>query len=357
MRDQQAAKATLRGDLSLTICARCGFVTNSAFEPGKLFYGPKYDNDQTWSPTFSAHVKEVAARLVAKKDLRGASIVEVGCGNGDFLKQILGDESRGNVGYGFDPSYKGPTSTLGGRLRFERGFYDETSARVAADVVVCRHVIEHVPDPMELLVLLRRALVNSTHARIVVETPCVEWIFRNRVIWDLFYEHCCLFSSDSLGTAFEIAGFVVESIEHVFGGQYLLLGGVVEPHPVERRRNVGELLRLADEYSVAEASMVSSWTEKVKRLRKSGKVAVWGAGAKGVTFANLIDPRAELIDCVVDLNPNKQGGFVAGTGHPIVDYHDLVQRSVSSAVLMNPNYRDENESMLRNSGISVELVQ
>ena len=357
MRHAQTARAISRGDLSLVMCVECGFVMNLAFEPGKLLYGAEYDNDQTWSPTFSAHVKEVAERVVVKRDLRGASIIEIGCGNGAFLKELLSDESRGNIGYGFDPSYRGPTTALGGRLQFENRVYDETCTRVRADVAVCRHLIEHVPQPVELLVLLRRALANSTNARIFVETPCVEWIFRNQVIWDLFYEHCCLFSPDSLSAAFESAGFTVENIEHVFGGQYLLLEGVAGPHRREPRRIAGDLLRLAAEYSAAEASIVASWTEKVKRLRRSGKVAVWGAGAKGVTFVNLIDPQAELIDCLVDLNPKKQGGFVAGTGHPIVGYRDLVWRGVSTAILMNPNYHDENESILREGGIPVELVQ
>ena len=45
--------------------------------------------------------------------------------------------------------------------------------------------------------------------------------------------------------------------------------------------------------------------------------------AKGVTIANLIDPTNELFACVVDLNPGKQGHFLAGTGHPIVGPHAL----------------------------------
>ena len=87
-----------------------------------------------------------------------------------------------------------------------------------------------------------------------------------------------------------------------------------------------------------------------------GKVAIWGAGAKGVTFANLLDPHSKLIDCIVDLNPNKQGGFVPGTGHPIVSYQDLPKRNVATAILMNPNYREENQTLLRNAGIKLNLI-
>jgi hypothetical protein len=85
-------------------------------------------------------------------------------------------------------------------------------------------------------------------------------------------------------------------------------------------------------------------------------VALWGAGAKGVTLANLLDPARERIACVVDLNPSKQGCFVPGTGHPIVGPQKLPDYGVSSAILMNPNYRSENLALLRDVGLDVALV-
>ena len=75
-----------------------------------------------------------------------------------------------------------------------------------------------------------------------------------------------------------------------------------------------------------------------------------------MTFANLIDPARALVDCVVDLNPQKQGAFVAGTGHPIVDYRALGSRGVTTAIVMNPNYLDENRRLLREAGLAVELI-
>ena len=96
---------------------------------------------------------------------------------------------------------------------------------------------------------------------------------------------------------------------------------------------------------------------RIVDLRKGGRVALWGAGAKGATLANLVDPEGELIDCVVDLNPSKQGGFIPGTGHPIVSYTALPVRDVRTAILMNPNYRAENLALLAQSNIEVNLCQ
>jgi len=89
---------------------------------------------------------------------------------------------------------------------------------------------------------------------------------------------------------------------------------------------------------------------------RRGKVAVWGAGAKGVTFVNLFDPDGGLLDSVIDLNPRKQGHYVPGTGHPIVDHKEAGARGVRTAILMNPNYRAENIGLLAQAGLDMELV-
>jgi hypothetical protein len=59
----------------------------------------------------------------------------------------------------------------------------------------------------------------------------------------------------------------------------------------------------------------------------------------------------------VDLNPNKQGGYSPGTGHPIIGYQELKERGITHAILMNPNYRDENLALLSNAKIDIELVE
>jgi len=47
---------------------------------------------------------------------------------------------------------------------------------------------------------------------------------------------------------------------------------------------------------------------------------------------------------------------VPGTGHPIVSYQALTARGVSTAILMNPNYREENLAFLRAAQADVRLI-
>lgn len=352
-----AALEVARGELALTACEECGFVFNASFDPSRLEYGEDYDNTQSHSPFFAAYMKELADHLIHDEGVVKSRIVEVGCGKGVFLRMLVADAANVNTGVGFDPSYEGPDSDLDGRLRFERRFYDEACASEPADVVVCRHVIEHVPAPLDLLGAVRGALRSAGAPRIYFETPCVEWILRNNVIWDFFYEHCSLFTASSLSTAFERAGFAVAGVKHVFGGQYLWLEAALSDGPREPRKDPDSIPALARAFAREQEHLRERWRARLKRLTAGGKVAVWGAGAKGTTFAHLVDPRGELIDCLVDLNPNKQGRFVPGTGHPIVGVGDLAERGIGCAILMNPNYRAENEALLQRGGLRVELIE
>ncbi len=262
-------------------------------------------------------------------------------------------EGSGNIGYGFDPTYVGPLVALDGRLRFEKRFYDSTCVDSAADVVVCRHVIEHVRDPCALISTIRQTVGHIQQARVFFETPCVEWILSHQVLWDFFYEHCSYFTAQSLSTAFQRSGFNVVDVRHVFGGQYLWLeaSAALEKQPTSYCP--GNIPGLARQFSAAETVLKRSQESRLQALiaGEPGNIALWGAGAKGVTYANLIDPECRWITCVVDLNPAKQGHYLAGTGHPIIDYRQFAEYGVSAAILTNPNYYAENLILLKDAGL------
>lgn len=353
---QEAARAVTRGDLDLVVCEDCGFVFNRGFDLSRLAYGEDYDNTQSCSAYFDAYLDGLVKDLVDRQGVRDCTIVEVGCGKGQFLRKLVSFPGAGNNGFGFDPSYVGADTDLDGQLVFRRCYYDDTCTDVAADVVVCRHVIEHVAQPMTLLRSVRAALAHSPKARVFFETPCVEWILRNQVVWDFFYEHCSLFTAASLSLAFQRAGFAVERVEHIFGGQYLWLEARLSDTVLPAGQSCAESAALARDYEAGEETLRQKWLSRLLALKAQGKVALWGAGAKGATFANLVDPNCMLIDCLVDLNPNKQGRYIPGTGHPIIAPADLPRRGVKYAVLMNPNYREENLRLLAEADIELDLI-
>ncbi|WP_439621789.1 class I SAM-dependent methyltransferase [Gemmata sp.] len=346
-----AARGIARGDLEMRACGECGFVFNAAFDPARVSYGPGYENSQDHSPAFTAHIDSLVDHLVTAAGVRGGRIVEVGCGQGGFLRKLLAHQGNASTAVGYDPAYAGLPESPDGRARFDRDFYGPGTA-VPADAVVCRHVIEHVPDPLALLRTVRAGVGASGSTRVFFETPCAEWILRGRVTWDLFYEHCSLFTAHSLGRALTRAGFGVTGVRHVFGGQYLWAEatscGEGAPPPVVRTDE------LAAAFGATERAQATAWRAAVESRRADGPVYAWGAGAKGVTFANLADPAAERLAGVVDVNPAKQGRFVPGTGHPIVPPAAAVR--ARAVLVFNPNYVAEVADTLAGLGSAAEVV-
>ena len=97
------------------------------------------------------------------------------------------------------------------------------------------------------------------------------------------------------------------------------------------------------------------WEATLPRLLAEAPVAVWGAGAKGATFLNVVEG-GERIGTVVDVNPRKHGRFVTGTGQPIVPPDALATAGVGTIVVMNPVYADEIRETARALGVAADVL-
>src|SRR6266480_4289114 len=85
MRTPEVAMNYPKRDMALGFCADCGFISNTLFDPSVHEYSTQYEETQSFSGTFRSFHSKLAANLIAKYDLHGKTIVEIGCGKGDFL--------------------------------------------------------------------------------------------------------------------------------------------------------------------------------------------------------------------------------------------------------------------------------
>jgi hypothetical protein len=116
----------------------------------------------------------------------------------------------------------------------------------------------------------------------------------------------------------------------------------------------------ARDFAATYAARRAEWQTRLAELAAAGKCGVvWGAGSKGVTFLNALAGAADTdnaIAAVVDINPRKQGKFVAGTGQPIIPPTALAELRPDFVILMNPNYRQEIAGMLAEVGVEAEIL-
>src|SRR5262249_45227237 len=131
--------------IALAFCQTCGFISNVIFDSGLMRYTAGYEEQQSFSARFNLFAQELARHLVDRYDLRNKSLVEIGCGKGDFLAMLC--ELGNNRGVGVDPSYIPGrlTSPAADRITFIRDFYSERYSDLGGDLICCRHTLEHIP--------------------------------------------------------------------------------------------------------------------------------------------------------------------------------------------------------------------
>jgi len=358
---EHEARTAPRGDIRLLFCRRCTHVFNATFDPALMEYSPSYENSLHFSPRFQRYAEDLADRLIARHRLRGKRVIDIGCGKGEFLALVC--ERGQNEGLGFDPSFDPqeasvPAST---RIRVVQDFYSEKYAREPADLLMCRQVLEHIRDPRAFLATIRKAADGPGRTPLFVEVPNVLYTLRDRGIWDIIYEHCSYFTGASLARLFEACDYDVTGLESLYQDQFLGIDALprftrtIRPEILPEQPE--EISGLADGFARLYRSKVAEWGERLNAMSAAGrKGVVWGSGSKGVMFLNALQPAAPIA-VVVDINPRKQGMFVAGTGQPIVSPETLRTVRPDAVVIMNPVYLDEIRGSLASLGISAEILQ
>jgi hypothetical protein len=82
-----------------------------------------------------------------------------------------------------------------------------------------------------------------------------------------------------------------------------------------------------------------SFLIEAKQTNKS--VIAYGAAAKGNTLINYAGIRTDLVPCVVDRNPAKQGKYLPGSRIPIVEETCILAEKPDYVVILPWNIRDE----------------
>lgn len=373
---REEARRAATGTMDLGFCPDCGLVFNAAFEAASIDYNPDYENALHHSPRFRVYAEQYVARLVQEYSLApDDTVLEIGCGDGYFLKLLC--TKAGCHGWGYDPGL--PEQPDGAHVpddllttHLVRGYWSAEQPPESAAMVCCRQVLEHIADPGAFIRPLRSVLAPNTKGGqpgvACFEVPDVRFTLEHGGVWDLLYEHCSYFAPSSLSHVFQREGFEVLSTASGFGGQFLQLeaqlataapaanshAGSAKPSP-EAQHALAELRDSAADFATRFEKTRRRWREKIQRWSARGqRVVLWGAGTKGVSFLNMLNLDLDRVGQVVDINPRKTGRYVARTGQQIVAPNELPRIRPDVVVIMNPIYRDEINQTLLDLGLQAE---
>lgn len=360
---REEALAVPRADMSLAVCRSCAYICNASFDADRMQYDQAYENALHFSPNFRAYAHDLARRIIETYDLRGKDVLEIACGDGYFLRLLctLGCKR----GVGFDPSYTERPLDEDAELNVSivRDYYGEKYSEQTADLICCRHALEHIPDPVSFLRTIRKTIGDRHDTVVFFEVPNAMFILRDLSVWDIIYEHCCYFTIPSLIRCFRSAGFEVDDVRETYDGQFLTITArPTEDAPdqlASDTESVSDVVDATEAFAAKFSQKLDSWAKQFETLAAGNRKAVlWGAGSKGITILNMLQPicGSSCINYVVDINNRKHGKFVAGTGQEIVPPEFLKQYQPDTTIVMNAVYKREVAQKLRDVGIESELV-
>jgi SAM-dependent methyltransferase len=348
------------GDIRLGLCEQCGFISNTAFDHNVQEYTAAYEDQQSFSPTFNTFAKRLARQLIDKYGLRDKTVVEIGCGKGDFLALLC--EMGNNRGVGIDPTCikERIESVALDRITVVPDYYSERYAHHRGDLIVCRHTLEHIHATKTFIETIRNAIGSQLGTNVFFEIPDASTTLKDHAFWDIYYEHCSYFSPGSLARLFRTCGFEVIDLYREYDDQYLLIEArsVAVPSSTTHRleESVEQMIRDVEHFASGVRAKIERWRDRICELGHGGKPpAIWGSGSKCVALLTTLGLRDD-IGCVVDINPYRQGKFIPGLGKQVVSPAYLEDYRPKSVIVMNPIYLDEVTDMVRNMQLDAEVT-
>lgn len=316
-------------DLDVLRCARCGFVQI------RPLLEEKYYDDYLMTTTHSHQMQEYQQRqaigFIRRFALEGRRVHEMGCGDGSYLEHL---REAGAKATGIEPSRRFRDLALARGFDVQDGYVSASRSLPGGpyDAFVTRQVLEHVPDIEDFLRGIWHNLKPGAPG--LVEVPSLEKAQLDHRYYDFFPDHVNYFSQATLRLALELNGFdVLETFQDMFDEYNVAI--------VQRR----EAPDLSDIQHTVDA-LGADLRQILHDQRHAGRrVAVWGAGGKGLSV--LAEAGIRDVDLLVDGDPHKIGLMTPVSQLEVRPPSELAGQEFAAVIITAMAYRHEIERLLR----------
>ena len=345
-----AARELSRFHLDFVRCVGCGHVFNAAFDYARVPYSAKpnlmFNRAANWSRFIEKTKLDISTRLGAQP-----TIVEIGHGDGSFLTALSGLRPAGRY-IGFDPH---GTTESAGQIEFRSDLFDPARhlAELEPDLLVSRHVLEHLVNPLGFLQGISFAADRLGIAPLAyLEVPCIDGAIKSRRTVDFYYEHSSQFTSNSFIRMLSRASAEILDIGHGYGGEVVF--GLVR---LGQSSSTGHYVSDSGAFlAQAEISRTVISRQLAELHRSRRRIAIWGGTGKSAAFMCRFGVDNDRFPIVVDSDLAKVGTYVPGTGQEI-RFRDYLLEHPVDIVIIPPQWRAADiVTEMEQAGIAVDLV-
>ena len=311
-------------DICLKECVYCGLV-QAVGEP------VPYYRDVIRATSVSEEMKNFRItqykEWVAKHNLFGEKIIEIGSGTGEYMEMM---KQAGVKVFGLE-HFKESVET-GRKKGFEifEGFIEDEKYNIPNAPYKGFYImnfLEHIPNPVDFL----RGIVNNLceEAYGIVEVPNFDMMLKKSLYSEFIQDHLSYFTEKTLKNMLENNGFDVISCKSIWY-DYILSA------EVKRKKRTSVVGMIDNKQSLKE--QVKAYLKNKKNNGK--KIATWGAGHQALANLSLLD-MTEYIEVVIDSAKFKQDKYTPATHIPIVAPEFLNTKDIDTVIVMAGGYSSD----------------
>ena len=342
--------------LHARVCWNCRLVqVEAAATPAEIF--GHYAYFSSYAASWVEHARRFTEMARERWGLGSASkVVEVASNDGYLLRHFV---AAGVPVLGVEPAANVAESARAIGVDTDVSFFGLATARRlkaaghAADLVVGNNVFAHVPDLNDFVAGL--ACLLKPDGVVSLEFPHLLKLIAEVQFDTIYHEHfsyLSLLTTERILAAHGLRVFDTAELP-THGGSLRVMAchaaSAVHPEgpglPKVRRDEIAAGLDrdagyqgFAPRVEAVRAGLLAF----LREAREQGKrVAAYGAAAKGNTLLNYCGVGADLVACVVDRNPHKQGCFMPGSRIPILDPSRLAELRPDYVLILPWNLKDE----------------
>lgn len=343
--------------LKVYTCHRCFLVQVDEYKKSDDIFNSDYVYFSSYSSTWLEHARRYTEKMIERFHYSNQSqVVELASNDGYLLQYfhqknipVLGIEPTGNTAkVAIEKGINTVVDFFGVRLA-----QDLAAKGIKADLLLGNNVLAHVPDIVDFVAGMKILLKED--GVITMEFPHLIQLIDNNQFDTIYHEHFSYLSFYTVREIFASQGLEMFDVEELptHGGSLRIYAKHKEDVRKDTSTNVSDLLKKEESKGVNSLSYYKNFGEKalkvkldlisflIEQKRKGKRVAAYGAAAKGNTLLNYCGVKDDLIDFVVDANPNKQNKYLPASHIPVVKETHLKESRPDYVLILPWNLKDE----------------
>jgi 2-polyprenyl-3-methyl-5-hydroxy-6-metoxy-1,4-benzoquinol methylase len=343
--------------LKVFTCHKCYLVQIDEYKKSNTIFDSNYVYFSSYSTTWLNHAKRYTEMMIGRFGYNKDSLVIEVASNDGYLLQYFKEKQVPVLG--IEPTAN--TAAVAKQKNIE-SVIDFFGVRLAkqlaaegrkADLLLGNNVLAHVPDIVDFVAGMR--IVLKPGGVITMEFPHLLQLIENNQFDTIYHEHFSYLSFYTVKQIFESQGLELFDVDEIptHGGSLRIYAKHKEDASKLASQNVSTLLKKEIDKGINSLFLYENFQSKVLKVkldmlsflaeqkRAAKKVAAYGAAAKGNTLLNFCGVRNDLIDYVVDANPNKQNKFLPASHIPVYNEEYLKNDKPDYVIILPWNLKDE----------------